>query len=424
MKLADSLRVSLPSNARWSFSAVDLSTGEKLINEGNAADLPMVPGSIIKLLVTAAMLDADREEKISFDTTLSFDGRISENRLEGNLYLKGGGNALLSGKDIVDAVRSLKLPKEITEITGDVVVDDSFFETTGWEQKGSGPAYAPPSALGLELHTVSISVQGGDVRVDPPNTAVRVILNPDGRAGIEKLDDITYEVSGASGGTYVKRRFVLSDPGLYAGGSLITLLKQKGIHVGGSVRRGRLPESATEIARTESKDLITIVKDTNIHSLNTMADNLLLALGAKRFGGPGTKDKGIRALELFLQGLDISGQGIKISDGAGLSSANRITPGQMMAFLTKVSAKQWFQDFYSSLPKSGMDGTLSDTGYINDRIRAKTGRLIDAWCIAGYMERQDNSLIAFSYMVNVPGADLLGKDTANFLLAGLAEAGL
>ena len=151
--LKDSVESSLPVNAKWSFSAIDIETGKDLIDAGNARDISLMPGSLVKLFVTAAILDIGAKEKIGLDTIIAHDGKISKEELQGNLYLKGSGNAFLSEIELKKAVEEI-LSKDISKISGDIIVDDTFFDTRGWESRYSGPAYSTPSALGLDMHTV------------------------------------------------------------------------------------------------------------------------------------------------------------------------------------------------------------------------------------------------------------------------------
>jgi D-alanyl-D-alanine carboxypeptidase/D-alanyl-D-alanine-endopeptidase (penicillin-binding protein 4) len=380
--LEDSLKSSLPANAEWSFSALDLERGERLIDTGNARDIPLIPGSIVKLFITAAILDLDTKEKIGLDTTVAFDGRISKGVLQSNLYLKGSGNAFLSARDMRKAVEEI-FSKGIREITGDIIADDSFFDINGRGSRYYGPAYSTPSALGLDMHTVSIMVSGKDIKIQPPNEAVRVGFNPDGRPNIRQIDDLTYEVSGILADSMsIRKRFPLKDPGLYAGGTLKTLLKESGVDVKGIIRKGKMPPGVTEISSIKPKDLSEIIKDTNINSLNVFADNLLLLLGAKRFGEPGTVENGIKAVETLLKDLDIGTDGIKIADGSGLSLENRVTSEKMTIFLKRACEKPWFSSFYESFPRAGIDGTLKGINYKNERVRAKTGQMNNAYLIA------------------------------------------
>lgn len=408
------MQTALPANAKWSFSAVDIEKHKKLFNEGNAKDDSLTPGSIVKLFVTAAILDFNEKEKISLDTAISHNGNIHDKKLIGNLYLKGSGNAFLSAEDLNKAVYAL-LSKGITSIAGDIIIDNSLFAAEDFRKDFYGPAYSMPSPLGLDMHTVSIALSGEvpEIKLNPPNDSVRVNFNPQGKLGIRQIDDATYEVSGNfSNRTKIRKRFPLRNPSAYAAGTFKTLLKEKGIEVEGVIKTGTVPSDAAAIYTVKSKDLKDIVRDVNNNSLNVMAENLLFILGSKRYGAPGAKEKGILAIKEFLKGIGIQPDGITLSDGSGLSHSNRITSKNISNFLDKITGKPWFDAFYYSLPRAGMDGTLKGIGYINERIRAKTGHLGDVYCLAGYIEKKNGKKVAFSYMVNVPGADLLWKENS------------
>ncbi len=407
--LEDYLKSSLPVNALWSFSAIDLDTGRQIINTGNARDISLIPGSLVKLFIMAAILDMNTKMGISMDTIIAADGELSNGKLKGNLYIKGSGNAFLSEKDMEKAVEEI-LFRGIQKISGDIIVDDSLFDTREWKARWNGPAYAPPDALGLDLHTVSVTVDNtsSKVTIRPPNETVRISFNPSGKPNIRQIDDFAYEISGKiSDLPFIRKRFPLKDPAVYAGWTLRTILRKRGINHDGVIRRGKMPANAIEIYSIRSKAPSDIIKDTNINSINVVAENLLLLLGAKRFGPPGSIKKGILALREFLNNIGLPSREMVFTDGSGLSPDNRITSEYIAVFLKKVSEKPWFSTFYESLPRAGMEGTFNDIGYRNEHIRAKTGRLNNVYCLAGYVDRSNGSRIAFSYMVNVSGADAM-----------------
>ncbi len=407
--IEDSLKTSLPAQALWSFTAIDLSTDSQIIHAGNSRDSGLVPGSLVKLFVLSAVIDRDSREKLTLDTVIATDGNISGSELKGNLFLKGSGNAFLSAKDLERAVQDI-LSRGIRSVTGDIIADDSFFDARGWKSRWNGPAYTAPGALGLDLHTISITLSQNpsQVRVEPPNEAVKVSFNPGATESIRQIDDFTYEASGKVSGI-TKKRFPLQDPGLYTAWTFRTLLKEAAIAHKGSVKKGAAPSRATELSRLSSPSLSQVITDTNAHSLNIVAENLLLLLGAQRYGIPGTRQSGIQAVRDFLShDLDMAIDDVTIADGSGLSSENKVTTEFLAAFLKAASARSWFGVFYDSLPKAGIDGSLRNFGYRNERVRAKAGRLDDAYCMAGYIEKNDGRLIAFSYMVNLPGVEVMG----------------
>ena len=377
----------------------------------------------MKLFITAALMDRKSRSPVDLATDVSIAGSISGGKLQGDVVIKGRGNPLLSTKDLVAAVERIK-SSGINEIAGDVIVDDSLFEVKNWNSRYAGPAYGVPSALGLDLHTVSIAIEGDSIGVDPPNGEVKVSLNPSGDPGIRQIDDLTYEITGATGNRPAfHSRFSVRDPALYTGGVLLTLLRKNGVQVAGTAKRGIVPSRASVVARVGSYDLNALIADTNKQSLNVAADNMLFLLGALEFGAPGTREKGIQAVNGFLRELTVPRSGMVIYDGSGVSDRNRVSAEQIVGFLRAASRKPWFNSFYESLSRPGMDGRLRDFGYRSEHIRMKSAQLTDAYGLAGYIDRRDGKKIAFAYLVNgsgpdAPAAASAGIDVLRQLSAG------
>lgn len=423
----------LPANAKWALNVVDLETGEETVRIGNTAN-GLAPGSLMKLFVTGAILDCeDRYGGIDMGTTISYDGVVSIGRLKGDIYLTGRGNALLSATDIVDAAKTL-FDNGIRIVEGDVVTDDTLFDTKGLERTRKGPAYASTGALGLDLHTVSVIATASEtgkppmVRIEPPNDDVRfsvsarTVLGTASTIKIKQIDDASYEITGNITESYgtLKERFALKDPGIYACGTFKTILKNAGIKVEGEVRKGKAAVDAKVIARANAKGMIEMLRDINVNSLNVVSDNLLLLLGEKRYGAPGTVDKGVKAIEDFLEGLEgervWGSQKIKIYDGSGLHKKDRVTSAYMAEFLYKVSERPWFKTFRDSLPSPG-EGTLKGLKS-DDRFRIKTGVLENAFAMAGYVV--DKRKYAFAYIMNGPGTDTAIQMTGSEIMKYLA----
>lgn len=408
IRLRDRVGERLSGGSEWAVAASDLGTGRSLLESGKRDNAAFAPGSLVKLLVAGAILEQNSRRTMDLETIILASGDVSGETVHGDVVLQGAGNALLSSKDLLAGIEKMK-SAGIKKVAGDIVVDDQLFEVKGWSGRFSGPAYAVPSALGLDLHTVSITSDGsGRFVAEPPNDAVKVRFNPSGKRGIRQIDDLSYEVTGAvRDAPAVRNRFSLADPAMYAGGTFLTLLKRQGIEVAGSVKRSPspLPVPATGaggkvLARIGSRSINELVRDTNQQSLNVSADNLLFLLGAEVYGAPGTREKGIRAVNRFLSELQVPPDGLIVDDGSGISELNRISADQMVVFLEAVAKKSWFPDFFDSLSRPGIDGRLRDFGYKSERIRAKSGQLRDAYCLAGYVDRLDGRKIAFAYMVN------------------------
>jgi serine-type D-Ala-D-Ala carboxypeptidase/endopeptidase (penicillin-binding protein 4) len=408
-------RLSLPRDARWALVAVELKTGKELVRAGNALAEPLTPGSLVKLFTAGAVLDRrERRGAPDLTTTILHDGEIRDGVLYGNLYIVGRGNDFLSPADLKDAVRKIA-DQRIRRITGNVIADDTFFDTKGLERSRTGSGHTPAGALGLDLHTAAVIVTPTGqakpplVMVEPPLAAVRLAVEARTTATatssikVVQLDDTSYRVTGnisADSGP-LKWRFSLHDPALYAAEALKACLKLAGIQAEGNGKKGKTPTNATLLTKIVGPELQNLVRDMNVNSLNVMADNLLLSLGATRYGAPGTRDKGLKAVNEFLGVLDLPHGEMVIADGSGLRDENRMTAGYMAHYLRGVSKKSWFPAFRDSLPRAGLDGTLRNIGYRNERFRVKSGRLENAFALAGYGVDGMGRVIAFAYIVNV-----------------------
>ncbi len=419
VRIQDAVTAKLSNKAQWVFIAGEVESGKTIVSAGSAGDTAFVPGSLMKLFISGAALEKNSKVPFDLSAVVATEGKIKRGTLTGNVIIRGGGNALLSTKDLNVAVEKLKA-RGIARINGDIIADDSLFDVKGWKASYSGPAYGVPSALGLDLHTVSITAEGSTQRVliDPPNDAVKVSFSPSGKPGVRQIDDLTYEMTGAvPDAPVVRSRFLLADPALYAGGTFLTLLRKAGVEITGSVKRRTSPSPQpspsrgegdrrfAEIARIGSQDINAFIRDTNQESLNAAADNLLFLLGSSTSGAPGTREHGIQAVNDFLGEVGMPLDGLVIDDGSGVSERNRVSAQQIVTFLRVVAKKSWFNSFYESLSRPGMDGRLRDSGYRSDRMRAKLGQVHNAYCLAGYVDQRNGGRTAFAFMVNGPDAN-------------------
>ncbi len=412
----------LPKDAKWALEVVDLNTGEAVVSMGNSKNMMLVPGSLIKLVVSGAVLH-HMNGGIEVTTAILNDGTISQGKIQGNLYLAGRGNALLSSSDMESAVKSIA-HRGIRAVTGDIIADDAAFDSTALVRKRKGTGYAPASALGMDLHTAAVYVlpkkagEPPEVGIEPMNNQVKLAISAVTVSGlrenivITQVDDTSYKIEGEipEGNRAVKRRFSLTEPALYAAGVLKTALKKEGIFVDGSVLKGKTPARAKLLAEIKSQKMSALLRDMNVNSLNVIADNLLLLLGGAAYGFPGTRDKGIQAINDFLALLGFSRDDYAIADGSGLSGDNAVSTRFLARYLQKLSKQPWFEVFRESLSRPGMDGKVREIGFIDNSYRVKTGKLENAFGLAGYGADRTGRRIAFSYIVNVNAADVKGLE--------------
>jgi len=150
----------------------------------------------------------------------------------------------------------------------------------------------------------------------------------------------------------------------------------------------------------DKRELFDILHDMNVHSRNTTAQNMANTLGEGRFGSPGTRAKGNRAVCSFLNSLDLPEGEAIIADGCGLDRGNRITARFIAHYLYQVSKKPWYDRFRETLPRPGMEGTVRRIGYTDQRFRLKTGRLNDVFALAGYGVNAAGREFSFAFIVN------------------------
>ena len=147
-------------------------------------------------------------------------------------------------------------------------------------------------------------------------------------------------------------------------------------------------------------EIIDILRDMNVHSRNSTAQNLAVSLGERRFGAPGTRAKGNMAVCTFLNSLELPPREAIIADGCGLARGNRMTAGFIANYLYRVSKKPWFDSFRETLPRPGLEGTVKRIGYTDQRFRVKTGSLDDVFALAGYGINAAGREFSFAFIVN------------------------
>lgn len=132
----------------------------------------------------------------------------------------------------------------------------------------------------------------------------------------------------------------------------------------------------------------------NRDSDNWSADGML-----KRIGGP-------QAVKASLADLGLAPQLYQQVDGSGLSRRNATNAATLVELLKAMRSTPGGDRFYSSLPISGINGTLRNR-FVNTpiagRVHAKTGTLTGVRALSGYLEHPVYGTIAFSILVNQTG---------------------
>ena len=136
-----------------------------------------------------------------------------------------------------------------------------------------------------------------------------------------------------------------------------------------------------------SPKLTDLVYWFNRKSINLYGENLLKAL-ALDAGKPAETQAGVEVLKNFWKNkLAIDPNSLNISDGSGLSPANRVTTLSMAKILQSLKKETWFAAYHESLPTyNGM--------------KMKSGSIADVLAYAGYQRTAAGKELVFSFMVN------------------------
>ncbi len=411
------------SNARVGVCVRRMSDGAELY--GRDADTLLIPASNMKIVTTAAALH-DLGPDYRFDTEV-YGAADAQGVVRGDLTLRGFGDPTLVPERVWYLANRI-LFAGVHEVTGDIVIDDGHFEgprmANGWEQDRSSSAYmAPTGAVSVGFNVVLVHVIPSTVN----GAAARVLVDPaSDYASVEgsvttasrgrtylNVDLVPYQdrsrarVSGRirlgdSPRSFWRR---IDNPPVFAGEVLKATLKQVGVKVRGKVKTGSLVLGTPRVATIASTRLAEIVTDLNKNSNNFTAQQVALAVGAARFGAPGTWDKAQAAIEEFLEAeVGFKRGTYLVRNASGLHDVNRLTPRQIVAVLDYMFKQPEVKpEFVSSLAVAAGSGTLSDRMRNTEAahlLRAKTGTLSNASALSGYVTAKGGETLAFSIVVN------------------------
>ncbi len=394
---------------------------------------PANPASLMKLVTTFAALDL-LGPAWTWSTPVWLLGSVHnpgpDGVLEGHLVIKGSGDPKLVLERLWLLLRRVR-QAGVREIRGDIVLDRSAFSET--EQSPSAfdgeplrPYNAQPDALLLNYRSMLLTITPDAARgvasvvADPPLAGLRVDASVPLAAGpcdnwrgalkAEASDPARIRFLGSFPARCGEKTWpqAYTDPKSYNARLIEALWRESGGVLGGSVRDGSAPSGPPSFEFT-SPPLADVVRDINKFSNNLMAQQLFLTLGLQS-RGVGSPDAARAVLDAWL--LDTLGDraaGVAIDNGSGLSRESRLSADALARLLQRAWASAVMPEFVSSLPVSGMDGTLRRSpgmagAKLVGRAHLKTGSLRDVSAVAGYVLAPDGRRYVLVAIVNHPNA--------------------
>ena len=319
--------------------AVDVRTGE-VVYQANPG-LALAPASAEKLTVSFTALRL-LGPGFRFRTEVAGAGELVGRAWQGDLFLVGYGDPTLAPADL-DALAGDIAAWGIRRVTGRVLGDESHFDT-----RRTAPGWRS-SYLGIE---------------SPPLSGLVV-------------DEV--EVSGAN------------DSAAAAARAFSAALERSGVSVAGAPRAGRAPADVLPLALDLSEPLAAVVRQMNRESDNFVSEMLLKELGAS-VARRGSTAAGASVVQAALADAGVPIAGVRITDGSGLSTLNRLTARSLVVILRTGAADPAIRDaFVTSLAVAGVSGTLKKRlarRPTRGRVIAKTGTTSTASSLAGFVRRR------------------------------------
>jgi PBP4 family serine-type D-alanyl-D-alanine carboxypeptidase len=199
--------------------------------------------------------------------------------------------------------------------------------------------------------------------------------------------------------------FVSPDPPNYLASAFLGMLREKGVTFYGEVTKATADNPDLQVLYVHrSPRLIQVLELLGKNSNNFVAEQILKALGAHRWGAPGSFESGSRALSEYLIGLGFRKKDFSVDDGSGLSYENNLSSTILVRILSELyHTPELRTEFLCALAVGGVDGTLGRRFRNEDhmgQVVAKTGSLAGISSLSGFAFSQSRGPLVFSVMLN------------------------
>jgi len=393
-------------------------------------DEPRSPASVMKIVTTWSALEY-LGPAYTWPTEVYLLGGLADGKLDGDLALKGYGDPYLVVEELWKLLRALRR-QGLTEISGDLVLDDSYFAVTepapgAFDGQPYRTYNVVPSALLMNFKAVQFQFFA-----DSEHGRVRVATDP--VLDNLKIDNNLELVDGPCGGYQAGIAFNHADPDTlarvvldgrfsrrcnvygmgrtvlqhdtFAFGLFQSLWREVGGQFDGELRKAEIPADAAPVLVWRSRPLGEVIRSINKNSNNVMTRQLLYTLGAEAAGAPGTRENGIATVRALLEshGLDLGS--LMLQNGAGLSRDERASMRLLADLLQMAYRSPYAPEFIASLSLGGLDGTTRGRfdSHREGLMHVKTGRLDHVSAIAGYVHGADDRTYVVAVVMNSPDA--------------------
>ena len=396
------------------------------------ADLAVNPASTMKLVTTYAALEL-LGPTYQWQTEMYGTGPIRDGKLQGDLIFRGDADPKLTMERIWLMLRELRAAG-VHEVTGDLVLQPGDLrlpvDLPAFRDDGNDPSrpflVAPdPLLTNLKLFNLKTYGEPGGVRthLDPALPELRINNQVKLLPAVKSCPwpNVAYALTdngnqaelrltgGIHQGCSAERYLSALDAEVYTGSLIRTLWQEMGGSIAGITRIDKAPAGARLLARSVSPDLVTVVREINKFSNNTMARQLFLTIGREQRSPVDADDHkaATRIINQWLSEKGIAPDALVMENGSGLSRGERLTAREMAQLLEAAWNSPYASEFIASMPLAAMDGTMRKrlrNTPVAGRAHIKTGSLNAVRAIAGITQDANGQSWAVTAIVNHPAA--------------------
>ncbi|MDP2364903.1 MAG: D-alanyl-D-alanine carboxypeptidase/D-alanyl-D-alanine-endopeptidase, partial [Ignavibacteria bacterium] len=351
-----------------SIQVEDLTTHQTLYKKNEK--ILLRPASNMKVLTSSAALLYLTPE-YEFKTDLYYDGYVSDDTLNGNLYIVGGCDPDFVTQDLyqfVDVIKTLNVSVINGNIYGDVSFKDSLYWGKGWMWDDDPSSDAPYlSALNINDNCIEVFYDGeiNQIEISPNTKYVRLRREYNDsnlvvdRNWMERKNEIV--VKGKPDGKEYHTKVNLLEPAKYFLTVFSEVLDSNDVKILGATGLKILPQEIN-LLYTLKRKYFDIISNLNKESDNLSAEMTLYALANKYSGKPATADSGVQLINLMIDSIGLNHKDYRLVDGSGVSHYNVVSAELIVTVLKYFFDKHpdLYEILYNSFPIAGVDGTLKN----------------------------------------------------------------
>jgi D-alanyl-D-alanine carboxypeptidase/D-alanyl-D-alanine-endopeptidase (penicillin-binding protein 4) len=376
------------------------------------------PASLSKLATTIAALDLLGPTFV-WRTPVYIDGPVRDGVLQGNVYVRGSGDPRLVVERVWLLMRRLQ-GLGIQKIQGDIVLDRSAFDLpernpASFDGEPLRPYNVAPDALLVNFKSLVFqflpdrSANVARIHVEPPMAGVQfpatvTLANADCSDYRSSLrpdwaDPLRIRFTGSFPAVCGEKVWPVAYPApqQFATRAIAGMWQQIGGQLTGQVRDGLVPANLQAVFALESPALSEVIRDINKFSNNVMAQQLFLTLSLQARGS-GNWDASREAMQTWWRDR-IGGEVPVFDNGSGLSREERVSALGLARLLQFAWSSPTMSELMSSLPLSGLDGTLKRSKS-QSIAHLKTGSLRDVAGVAGYVDAANGKRLILVAVLN------------------------